>query len=79
MALEYKTKESFYSELVDYMNVNQSTIIEAMVAYQDKYDLDEQYIVNNLMSPGLYEKLKTFAKEYNLFKKEDEESYLHGF
>jgi proline dehydrogenase len=78
MALEYKTKESFYSELVDYMNVNQSTIIEAMVAYQDKYDLDEQYIVNNLMSPGLYEKLKTFAKEYNLIKKEDEDSYLHG-
>jgi len=78
MALEYKTKESFYSELVDYMNVNQSTIIEAMVAYQDKYDLDEQYIVNNLMSPGLYEKIKTFAKEYNLIKKEDEDSYLHG-
>lgn len=78
MALEYKTKESFYSELVDYMNVNQSTIIEAMVAYQDKYDLDEQYIVNNLMSPGLYEKLKTFAKEHNLIKKEDEDSYLHG-
>lgn len=72
MSLEFKNKESFLKEIEDYIRINDSTILEAIVDYQQRYELDEDYISNNLMSAGLYESLLEESKKFNLLKKEED-------
>lgn len=70
MAIEFRGREEFLKEIYEYKEANDTTIIESIAEYQKKYDLDEEYIVKNLFSPTLYEKLKKEAVFYNLIKKE---------
>lgn len=78
MALEFKTKELFQAEIEEYMNINGSTLLEAILEYQKKYDLDENYLVKNFISGGVYEKLLIEAHKYNLIKHDKKRKSLNG-
>jgi len=69
--LEFKSKENFIQEVYSNMEINDSTLLEAIVEYQKRYDLDEEYIYNNLFTPSIYDRLKKEADDYNLIKKEE--------
>lgn len=69
--LEFKSKENFIQEVYSNMEINDSTLLEAIVEYQKRYDLDEEYIYNNLFTPSIYDRLKKEADYYNLIKKEE--------
>lgn len=71
MALEYRGREEFISEIFSYKNETDSTILESISRYQEKYDLDETYIVKNLFSPPLFDLIKKEARKLNLLKKEE--------
>ena len=71
MSLEFKSKEDFFKEITIYQELNDTSLLEAIVEYQKKYDLDQDYIVSNLMSPPIFERLEAEAKTFNLIKKED--------
>ena len=76
--LEFKSKEQFIDEVYNYMKLNDSTLLEAIVEYQKKYDLDEEYITKNLFTPSIYDNLKIEANHYNLIKKEETDEMLTG-
>ncbi len=78
MALEFKSIEDFLKEIYTYVRVNGGTLIEAVAEYQKKYDLDEEYIIKNLLTPSLYEKLEQEALSLNLIKDIKENHTLDG-
>lgn len=71
MPLEFRGKEEFLKEIEHLKHINNSTLFEAIVEYQHKYDLDAEYIATNLMSVTLYERLQKEAESFNLIKKEE--------
>jgi hypothetical protein len=78
MAIEFRGIEDFLNEIYDYVKITDSSLIEAIAEYQKKYDLDEEYIVKNLLTPSLYEKLEKEALSLNLIKDEKENHILDG-
>lgn len=68
MALEFKNREDFFKEIIYLKKMNEYSLLDAMIEYQNKYDLDQEYIVNNLMTPNLYLLLEAEAKKMNLLK-----------
>lgn len=74
MALKFRGQEEFLKEIEYYCRINSSTLVEAILDYQHKYDLDADYIATNLMSAPLYQRLKEEAESYNLIIKEESDS-----
>lgn len=78
MALEFRGIADFLNEIYQYVNSNDSTLLEAISVYQKKYDLDEEYIIKNLLTPSLYEKLENEAIGLNLINVDKENHTLDG-
>lgn len=67
--LHIKTKESFQFEVRKLMGEYDLNILEAMTLYSQKYGLDEHYVVDNLLSPGLKEQLQEECEAKNIIKR----------
>lgn len=78
MSLEFRNIEDFLREINAYVALNDATLLEAIAEYQDKYDLDEEYIIKNLLTPSLYEKLEEEALKLNMIKDIKENHTLDG-
>lgn len=74
MPLEFRGKEEFLKEIEHHIIINHSTLIEAILDYQHKYDLDAEYIATNLMTASLYDRIRKEAESFNLIKKEETDS-----
>ena len=72
MTLQFKNKESFLKEIIQYQKLNNSTLLEAIADYMERYNLEESYIANNLITPGIAEKLLSECDKLNLLKKSDQ-------
>lgn len=73
--INLKTAETFQHEVRQYMCENDCLILEAIVAYANKYGLDEDYIKKNLLTAGLKEQLKEECESKNLIKKSKEPKF----
>lgn len=67
--LNIKTKETFQHEVKKLMSEFDMTILEAMTSYTERYGLDVEYVVDNLLSPGLKEQLQIECEKKNMIKK----------
>lgn len=66
-----KNAETFHYEIRDYMDMNDCSILESILAYGEKYGLDEDYIKKNLMTAGLKDQLREECETLNLLKKDN--------
>ena len=78
MTLEFKNKEDFQQEIEFTAKINGCSLIEAILEYQIKYDLDPEYISVHLISEGLYERLSDQAEKLNLIRKVKKPLSLDG-
>jgi hypothetical protein len=70
--INLKTAESFQNEVKKYITENDCSILEAILAYGERYGLDEDYIKKYLLTAGLKEQLREECEELNLIKKDKE-------
>ena len=78
MTLEFKNKEDFQQEIEFIAKINDCSLIEAILDYQAKYDLDSDYISMHLITEGVYEKLTDQAEKLNLIRKVKKPLSLNG-
>ena len=73
--INLKNAETFQNEVRDYMDSNDCSILESIIAYGVKYGLDEDYIKKNLLTSGLKEQLRVECEMFNLIKKSKETKF----
>lgn len=64
-----KSAETFQHEIRQYMSENDCSILESILAYCDRYGLDEDYVKKYLLTNGLKEQLREECEIKNLIKK----------
>lgn len=67
--LNIKTKETFQHDVKRLMGEYDLNILEAMTMYAQRYGLDEHYVVEHLLSPGLKEQLQEECEAKNIIKR----------
>lgn len=73
--MELKSRETFLKEVHEHMNESDDTILESIVWYRNKYLLDDDYLMENLISQGIMEELQAFCKKMNLIKDDEIEGF----
>lgn len=68
MTLQIKTKETFLYEIKQMMREFDMGILEAILFYGEKYGLDETYIAENLITPGIKEQLQEECETKHMIK-----------
>lgn len=68
--ISLKTKEDFIKEIKFIKNKDDVSFLNAILTYMEKYDLDEDYISEKLMTAGIRELLIEECKSLNLLKKD---------
>jgi len=66
------TKEDAIKEIKSISQIENSSLLDAILQYIEKYDLDYDYFSKNILTDGLYQKLKKECKNKNMIKVYDE-------
>jgi len=71
-----RSKEESIKEIKSISEIENISLLDAILQYIEKYDLDYDYFSKNILTDGLYQKLKVECENKNMIKVYDEPDNL---